>query len=437
MKSWNAQRGQVLPLVGIAVLLLVGVAGLAVDVGYHQYQQRLQQTATDSAAIAGAKEKPLGDITTAAQQDATLNGYTDNSGGGVCDTTAPIGRTCVKVFNPPQTGDAFHADANAVEVDITVNHPTFFEKVFSINDAPVTTKAVATLKTIPSNACLYVLTGQANFNGQTGGGTVSAANCGLVFNGGANFHAATVTAQSIQCAATCGQGTFTSATPAPAAPASDPCSAITFCAHMANPAPTCSGAQSFTASKNQVVTASSLPPGCYSNINITKASSVTFSCGLYVLTGALNARPTGGGTATPITINQACGTAGTSGVTFYVGSTGSLDMGNNNIQLSAPTTGDYTQYTAGEQNVLIYQVPGNTSTINMSSASCPTTCQSFFKGMIYAPSATLNYNQYTTTTTGSVLIIVGTLNANGGVNSIFNAPGPAGSFTVQVPVLGE
>jgi hypothetical protein len=36
-----------------------------------------------------------------------------------------------------------------------------------------------------------------------------------------------------------------------------------------------------------------------------------------------------------------------------------------------------------------------------------------------------------------VLIIVGTLNANGGVNSVFAGPGGAQGFTVNVPVLGE
>lgn len=436
MNRHHAQRGQTLPLVAIALLLLLGTAGFAVDVGYHQYQQRMQQTATDSAALAGAKEKPLGDVTAAAKQDATINGYTDNAGNNACDSTAPVGRICVQVNNPPLSPDAFQNDANAVEVQITVYHPTWFEQVFGINKAPVTTKAVATLKTVPSNACLYVLSGQANFNGQTGGGTVTATNCGLVFNGGANFHAATVTAQSIMCTGTCGQGTFTQATPQPAAPASDPCSSISFCAHMANPAPTCSSPASFTAGNNAVVTASQIPPGCYSNLNLTKALSAQFGCGLYVLTGTLNARPNGGVNAAPINITQSCGTSGPSGVTFYLSGSANIDMGNDNIHLTAPTSGDYSQYGSGEQNVLIYQAPGDTSTVNLQSATCQT-CQSFFSGMIYAPSATLNYNQYTTTTSGNVLIIAGTLNANGGINTIFNAPGAPGSFSVQVPVLGE
>lgn len=424
-------RGQVLPLVGVVLLVLVGVAGFAADVGYHQYQQRMQQTATDSAALAGAKERPLGDAVAAAQQDAKINGYTDNTGQTSCPTNPPVGTVCVNVYNPPQAGDPYSGVSTAVEVDITVSHPTFFEKVFGINKAPVTTKAVATLKDVPSNNCLYVLNGNANFNGQTGGGTVNAQNCGLVFNGGANFHSATVTADSIQCSAACGQGTFTQATPQPAAPASDPCSAIPFCAALAYPGPTCTNPLSFTANSASV----EVPAGCYSGMNLKNATNVVFDCGLYVLTGTLDARATGNNPP-PINLTQSCGTSGTAGVTFYIASGGSLNLGNDNINLTAPTTGDYSQYTAGEQNVLVYQVPGNTNTVNLQSASC-NGCQSFFSGMIYAPSANLNYNQYTTTTSGSVLIIAGTLNANGGVNSIFNAPGGQPTYTVQVPVLGE
>jgi hypothetical protein len=431
-------RGQTLPLVAVALVVLVGSAGFAADVGYHQYQQRMQQTATDSAAIAGAKEKPLGDWSAAAKQDATNNGYTDNTGQSTCPTDPAVGTICVNVFNPPQAADAFSGSSDAVEVDITVSHPTFFEKVFGINKAPVTTKAVATLKTITANACLYVLNGAANFNG----GTVNATNCGLVFNGAVGWNNSTVTAQSISCVslANCQNpnGTFTSATPQVGAPASDPCGSISFCAALANPPPTtpCSNPLSFTASNGQVVTAADIPPGCYTSMDLKKAASVQFGCGLYVLTGGLNARPNGGVNAAPINVTQSCGTAGPSGVTFYVASGGSIDMGNDNINISAPTTGDYNQFGAGEQNVLIYQAPGNTSTVNMSSATCAG-CQSFFQGMIYAPAATLNYNQYTTTTSGNVLIIVGTLNANGGLNSIFNAPGSNGTYQIQVPVLGE
>jgi hypothetical protein len=395
----------------------------------------MQQTATDSAALAGAKERPLGDWSNAAKQDATNNGFTDNSGQSTCPTDPAVGTVCVNVFSPPQAGDAFSGDSNAVEVDITVSHPTFFEKVFGINKAPVTTKAVATLKNVPSNNCLYVLNGPANFNGAT----VNTSNCGLVFNDGIGPNNATITAAEVECpsvtACTNPHTTYTSATPQPAAPASDPCSAISFCAHMANPPPTCTSYNSVSVSQPTTVPVV-IQPGCYSGINVKKATNVVFTCGLYVITGGLDASPTGGSNAAPNNITQSCGTGGPSGVTLYIGAGGSINLGNDNINLSAPTTGDYSMPTAGEQNVLIYQIPGNTSTVNMSSATCAG-CQSFFQGMIYAPAANLNYNQFTSTTQGNVLIIAGTLNANGSISGFFNAPGGPPNITIQVPVLGE
>ena len=190
----KAPRGQVLPLVAISLIVLLGAAGFAVDVGYHQYRQRIQQTATDSAALAGAKELLTLNYVKAAQQDAANNGYTDTTNGGTC-TPAKV---CVQVSNPPVAPDAFATSPNAneaVEVIIRAPNATFFERLFGFNSVQISTKAVAMLIDEPNgNGCLYVLSGQANFNGQTGGGQVNADGCGLSFNEGANFHAATVDA---------------------------------------------------------------------------------------------------------------------------------------------------------------------------------------------------------------------------------------------------
>ena len=50
------QAGQTLPLVALWLMVLMGFGGLAVDVGYWEYQQREQQSATDAAAIGGAQQ---------------------------------------------------------------------------------------------------------------------------------------------------------------------------------------------------------------------------------------------------------------------------------------------------------------------------------------------------------------------------------------------
>ena len=50
----SGERGQILPLVAVGMITLMGMVSLAVDAGYWRYQQRLEQSAADSAAIAGA-----------------------------------------------------------------------------------------------------------------------------------------------------------------------------------------------------------------------------------------------------------------------------------------------------------------------------------------------------------------------------------------------
>ena len=55
----NKESGQALVL-GVATLgiLLIGIAGMGIDMGYLRYQKRLLQAAADSAAIAAASDLP-------------------------------------------------------------------------------------------------------------------------------------------------------------------------------------------------------------------------------------------------------------------------------------------------------------------------------------------------------------------------------------------
>ncbi|HEY1422618.1 MAG TPA: pilus assembly protein TadG-related protein, partial [Candidatus Acidoferrum sp.] len=58
--KFNKQSGQVLVGAALALVVLCGFAGLAIDMGTLRYQKRLQQTAADSAAIAGAQNVNFG-----------------------------------------------------------------------------------------------------------------------------------------------------------------------------------------------------------------------------------------------------------------------------------------------------------------------------------------------------------------------------------------
>lgn len=75
-KIWNhagwawlkPRRGQVLPLIAIALPLLIGLAGLSLTVGTVYFGQAKLQNAVDAAALAGAQEMNTGDARAPADQ---------------------------------------------------------------------------------------------------------------------------------------------------------------------------------------------------------------------------------------------------------------------------------------------------------------------------------------------------------------------------------
>ena len=58
MRQARGQRGQILPIVALALVGLLGVAAFSIDVGYAYYAKRQLQAAVDSAALAGAQDLP-------------------------------------------------------------------------------------------------------------------------------------------------------------------------------------------------------------------------------------------------------------------------------------------------------------------------------------------------------------------------------------------
>src|SRR5580692_10784255 len=165
------EAGQALVLAAMGLTLFILAAGLGIDMGFLRYQKRLQQSAADSAAIAGAAEIPYGGCSTGscpgATTDSASNGFTD----GADNVT-------VTVYSPPNDGP--HAGLSGyVEVLVTKIQPTFFVKIAGVNSATVTARAVAYLSANFQN-CMYAL-GTGN-GGITNTGTLSAPNCGIISN---------------------------------------------------------------------------------------------------------------------------------------------------------------------------------------------------------------------------------------------------------------
>src|ERR1700733_11238123 len=110
------ESGQALVFVGLSLVVLTAVVGLAIDMGYLRYTKRRLQTAADSAAIAGASELNNGNYYTAALNDSKSNGFEDGVNG-----------VSVTPTNPPVDAP-FKSNPNArtyVEVQVQQNAPTF------------------------------------------------------------------------------------------------------------------------------------------------------------------------------------------------------------------------------------------------------------------------------------------------------------------------
>lgn len=389
----SSESGQVLPLVALSLAVLMGFGGLGVDVGYWEFQQRQQQNATDAAAI-GAAEQLLhtgcpnaAAATTAARADAAKNGFTHG------------GNVTVTVSNPP-AGGSWTSDNCAVSVQIsTAKVASFFTRLFGeASGITESTDSVADVSAT-NDGCIYMLSPGANTN--FNGGNIVAPGCNIYVNGIANFSSSTVNAAAIGEANYAGSnnsGSFTGAAPAAMQPVSDPCPTINGCAYLTNNPPS-------TSSCNGTYNGGgTLTQGCYANLNLHGAT-VTLSPGLYVLTGGAN---------------FSGATIVGNGVTLYVAAGATTNTNMTNFTLTPPTTGSY----AG---VTYYQVAGNATTVNFNTSS------SSVSGLIYAPSAQLNYNA----AQGAYTVVVaayGNFNTSSGED--YGTP-PVGQTLPQKVVLAQ
>ncbi len=356
MKSeQRRESGQALVAAVFGLVVLLGAAGLAVDLGYLRYQKRLQQSAADSAAIAGAAELRSGNnafITTAATNDTKLNGFTNGF-------TGPDGIYHVQVTVNP----AFPFGAQTgVQVQVQVTQPTFFMRIFGVNSTTVTASAVA-IATSARN-CAYAL--DTIGNAITNDKKLTAPGCGIVDNASLDNDGA-ITASSVAV-----HGTAFGAPTIPGAimgivEAADPLFALN--------APGTGGG-----CRNGTIVGKPGPGGATpdfqlfaghycTGITISNRANVTFGPGTYAITG------TG--------INfKGVGTVSGAGVTFYISGgpvlINSVPGSAEQLTLRAPTNGALT-------GILFYQNAGNglTATIDGQAAST-------LQGALYFPGAALN-----------------------------------------------
>jgi Flp pilus assembly protein TadG len=423
----------------MCLVVLMGFAGLAVDLGYVQYQQRQMQSATDAAAIAGAQElisKNLcpdqTDAQTAARTDSAPNGFTNGTNS-----------VQVIVNNPPAAGSPYASDNCAVQVNITAPHPSWFASLFGFKGA-VTTTATASVFSASSHAgCLYVQDGSLTGTGFD----IDSPNCGVLVNGSLTTTGGTIDADDVGYVdSQDSTGTdFTGAQPTKMLPVADPCTDITGCNDLTNtppatPAPnTGCTTLSVTGKTNYAI-----PAGCYSSITLTGTTAImdagTWNVGTISITGGgITMEPGDYGTGVvgsnaiatsgvPITLDpglyyftgSVSNTGGSitgTGVTIYQADGGFNATGPSD-SLSACTTSCSGGAVSG---VLYFQPAGNMS------ASAFTGSGANYNGLVYAPGADVSA---TGAGTGYVIYVVGTLTNTGGTFSNTPAtPGPTAGPT--------
>jgi Flp pilus assembly protein TadG len=123
-RNAGGAAGQTLPLVVLFVVVLLGMAGLVIDLGNGYLQQRSTQNVADAAALAGAAAIPQGTWQTAASQNAAKN---DKPGDQVSISLSAT---------------------NTVSVTVTRSSPTYILGLFGVHTITVSSTAKATVEAL-------------------------------------------------------------------------------------------------------------------------------------------------------------------------------------------------------------------------------------------------------------------------------------------------
>jgi Putative Flp pilus-assembly TadE/G-like len=350
----KSEAGQSIIFLALGLTALMGFAGLGIDVGVMRYEKRLQQTAADAAAIAGADEIRYAGgagIPTAAVGAATGDGFTDNNGGALCTNTSAANCVGVVVNHPPTAGP--HAtQPNYVEVLVSAEHPTYFMPVLGIRQTTVISRAVATLVGASGTAPGCVYTTGVGISGDittSGNPTLNANTCGIEDDGGltANGRPVHINAATIGVSGTdtvhnstltCG-GSTANCPITGIPPVTDPLSYL--------PQQTIAGGVNWNGTPVAGTT--------YNSTSIT--GTVNFPAGQYFINGNL-------------TINGGATVTGT-GVTFFVNGNITVN-GTSTVKLSAPNTGTYAGILIDDTSPNVTVMLDGTNT-------------SYYQGGIYVP----------------------------------------------------
>ena len=176
------QRGATAVMTALAATVLMGVSGLAVDVGYWQFVQRQMQATADDAAYAAAQAKSKGDSGATTCSSGTATGSPCTAALAVTHDLGFVhgaNSVTVTVNNPPATGT--HINGNAYEVLISQPQQMWFANFFLSAAPTASARSVAAPNPTAGPACVMALeTSGKDAVLASGSATVNLSTCDVV-----------------------------------------------------------------------------------------------------------------------------------------------------------------------------------------------------------------------------------------------------------------
>ena len=156
------ERGQVIPWVAFMMLMFLGMGAFVLDVGHAYFCYRQLQAATDAAALAGAKEIYYStSVATATQYGGISAQNPANSYSSTLNNLSMVPgwpkTLCVTAVASMGILCEGPNSANTIQVKEQATIPTFFARVFGVNQMTLSATATATKgKPVPVNVALLM-----------------------------------------------------------------------------------------------------------------------------------------------------------------------------------------------------------------------------------------------------------------------------------------
>lgn len=319
----QSEAGSVIPVAALVFPLIVGMAGVGVDVSSWMMNRRALQTVADAGALAGAWALANGgtkyDAETAALKEAQMNGYDSALG------TLEIAVTTVD-------------EISTVTVDIRESVDVWFSSMF-INKTVYASTTAAAIEVPGGGFCVLGLDQSAIGAVEASGSVVlEMPNCGIAVNsdsGSALSLSGNVSLNigDVRIVGDYSEGGSTDFTyktmRTNSNPTTDPYTDLEVPSFIA-----CTSKQ-MKAGPTQYTADATLNPGTYcGGITVTGNNTINLNPGVYIMDGG-DFNVSGGGSITGLGVTIILTNSG-------AGSYGNIDMsGNKAIHLTAPTTGSF------------------------------------------------------------------------------------------------